>query len=104
MKMENKRAKREQIRWKEKVGTLETHSSKITPEVLIQDSPKAFPGELTLVKLDFFSLNLPKARPSEFTPVKLDFISSNSFKQVITHLGEMSLSPNPIRLNMRLKA
>jgi len=45
-----------------------------------------------------------KAHPSEFTLVKLGFFSSNSLKQVITRLSEMSLSPSPTRLNIRREA
>jgi len=63
-------------------------------------------------KLEHWKLaqNLPKqdhskgTRPGKFTPEKLDFFSSNSPKQVITRLDEKSLSPNPIRLNMRREA
>ena len=43
-------------------------------------------------------------RPSEFIPVKLSFFWSNSLKQVITRLSEMSLNPRPNRLNRRLEA
>ena len=63
-------------------------------------------------KLEHWKLtqNSPKqahskgTRPGKFTPEKLDFFSSNSPKQVITRLDEKSLSPNPIRLNMRCEA
>jgi len=47
--------------------------------------------------------NSPKARLSESTPVKLSFFSSNSLKQAISRLSEMSLSPIPVRLNRRCK-
>jgi len=60
----------------------------------IRNSLKTQSSKITIVELS-------KARPSEFTLVKLDIFSSNSPNQVITRLGEMSLSPNSTRLNRR---
>jgi len=43
-------------------------------------------------------------RPSESTLVKLGIFSSNSLKQVITRLSEMSLSPSPTGFNRKHEA
>jgi len=51
---------------------------------LIQNSSK-------LTQARSLKRNSSKTHPSEFTQVKLNFFSSNSLKQVITRLSEMSL-------------
>jgi len=76
--------------------------------ILRENGDKRTKGELTRLKEKVGKLELaqdsPKPRLSKSTPVKLGLFSSDSLKQAISRLSEMSHSPSPIRLNRRHEA